>query len=66
MMHEQGLGVPIDLATAYMWFSIATAFGDDRAATDMKRLAAGMTAEDVSEADERAEMCMASGLARCW
>jgi TPR repeat protein len=53
-MYFKGEGVPRDLVTSYMWFSLAAAQGDDTATKARDRLAAHMTPAQIAEAKKRA------------
>ncbi len=50
-MHARGKGVPKDLVTAYMWFSLAASDGNKRAGKIIKRLAKRLSAEELSKAN---------------
>ena len=62
--YANGEGVPQDYVDAHMWFNIAAANGEMmllRTATSGEP----MTAADISEAQRRARVCMASGYQDC-
>ena len=54
VMYANGLGVPQDDVTAYMWFNLAAATGDEDARTAREDVATRMTREQVAEAQARA------------
>jgi TPR repeat protein len=56
-LYERGEGVPQDYALAHMWLNLATAQGQPVAKTEMDRLAAKMTPNQIVEARR---------LARAW
>ncbi len=60
-----GEGVPQDYVTSHMWFNIAAANGADDATANRDTVANQMTAADISEAQRRARVCMASGYEDC-
>jgi len=60
-----GMGVPQDFSTAHMWFNIAAANGHQHA-TLMRGLAElHLTKADITEAQRRARVCMASDYQDC-
>ncbi|CAN1510308.1 Sel1-like repeat [Paracoccaceae bacterium] len=65
VMYATGEGVPQDYVTAHMWFNIGAANGDTDAATNRDKVAAKMLPADISEAQRRAKVCMASGYQDC-
>lgn len=64
-MYWQGHGVPQDYATAHMWFNIAAANGHTIADSLRDSITREMTSADVSDAQRRARICMASGYQDC-
>jgi hypothetical protein len=53
-MYFEGQGVSRDLVTSYMWFSLAAAQGDDKAAKARDGIAEQMTPAQIAEAKQRA------------
>ena len=53
-MYADGIGVPPDKVTAYMWHLLAEFSGETRSRTARKRLALTMTDGQKSEAQARA------------
>ncbi len=53
-LYERGEGVPQDYALASMWLNLATAQGQPVAKTEMDRLAAKMTPNQIAEAQRLA------------
>ena len=64
-VYYNGRGVPQDYAEAHMWFNIAAANGYKDGATNRDIVAKLMTPVDISEAQRRAKVCMASGYQDC-
>jgi len=54
MMFHEGRGVPKDSRWAYYWVKVAALQGDEKAQESLKRVAAGMSAEQIREAEEQA------------
>lgn len=54
-LYSKGLGVQRDLVEAYLWLSLAAAQGRSWPALRRKEIAALMTAEEILEAERRAE-----------
>jgi hypothetical protein len=54
LLYCQGLGVPQDNVQAYMWFSLAAAQRDHDAIENRDKVAAQMTAADISKAQQLA------------
>jgi TPR repeat protein len=52
-LYEQGKGVPLDYVSAYTWYSLAMAAGNQAAADGRKRLAQLMTRKQLDEANAR-------------
>jgi TPR repeat protein len=65
LMYGFGFGVPQDYVTAHMWFNVAAANGVEKAVSGRDSFAAMMTQTDVSEAQRRAKVCMASDYQDC-
>jgi hypothetical protein len=55
--YEEGLGVPQDHVTAFMWFNIAASNNQPHAADFRDLLAVKMTAEEISEGQRRSRVC---------
>ena len=53
-MYANGIGVPADKTTAYMWQLLAASAGDARSSSAQSQLAASMTPEQVYQAQLRA------------
>jgi TPR repeat protein len=65
ILYGMGQGVSQDYVLAHMWQNIAAANGNNTAA-DGREIAAGwMTPTDISEAQRRARVCMASNYQDC-
>ena len=62
---ESGEWVRTDLVKAYMWYLLAAGAGHDGAAAARARVAAGMTAEQITAAQDLARRCLASGYLYC-
>ncbi len=54
VFYDNGLGVPQDKISAYMWFSLAAAQGRDGAAVFRDLIARGMTHAQIAEAQKLA------------
>ena len=65
IMYYKGIGVPQDDAEAHMWFNISAANGNSVAAALSRLVAATLLPADISEAQRRAKVCMASGYQDC-
>jgi TPR repeat protein len=66
LMYEDGKGVLQNYAIAHMWYNIAAANGTgELAIKNRKRIAEKMTAEQIAEAQDRAQKCMASNYTDC-
>ena len=65
LMYANGKGVLKDLATAHMWFNIASANGYEAAQQVREDIEAKMTREQIAEATKRAKVCMASNYQDC-
>ena len=55
VMHVEGQGVPKDKVAAHMWFSLSLQQGNPSAQIRLDRLVSDMTAEEITDAEERAE-----------
>ena len=64
-MHIQGRGVPQDDVTSHMWFNIAAANGNEKGQKNRDLIAKIMTPADISEAQRRARVCLASNYQDC-
>jgi uncharacterized protein len=64
-IYDLGDGVPRDYITAHMWYDIASSNGADDAGKNRDVLTAKMSPADVSEAQRRARVCMASTYKDC-
>lgn len=64
-MYENGWGVPQDYITAHMWFNISSAKGESYATKSRAEIGALLTPADLSEAQRRARVCMASNYQDC-
>ena len=62
---ESGEWVRTDPVKAYMWYLLAAGAGHDGAAAARARVAAGMTAEQITAAQDLARRCLASGYLYC-
>lgn len=65
VMYYNGQGVPQDYVTAHMWLNLSTADGFTEASANRDKAAAKMTPTDISEAQRRAKVCMASNYQDC-
>lgn len=67
VMYANGEGVPTDYQSAWMWYDIAWAHGleDAMGRRDEIAAAAQMPPQDISEAQRRATVCMASNYQDC-
>jgi len=65
LMYYLGDGVAQDYVSAHMWANIAAANGTERARELRDTVASKMTPADISEAQRRARVCMASGYQDC-
>lgn len=64
-VYRFGMGVKIDLNTAYMWSTIAKAQGNMISRDAWKFFEKGMTAADISAAKKRAGKCIANNYKGC-
>ena len=65
LMYANGRGVLQDNVTAHMWFNIAGANGAEFGRDNREKIERKMTPADVSEAQKRARICMASNYTDC-
>jgi uncharacterized protein len=65
IMYGNGRGVVQDYVSAHMWSNIATANGNESARETRDRVSGRMTTDDISEAQRRARVCMASNFQDC-
>ena len=59
MLYYEGQGVDKDARWAYYWIKVAALQGDDKAEESLKKVAAGMSADQIREADRQAAEWMA-------
>ena len=64
-MYFKGRGVPQDNVTSHMWSNIAAASGDEKGQKNRELIAEKMTPAEISEAQRRARVCMASNYQDC-
>ena len=64
-MYADGEGVLQDNVTAHMWFNIAGANGAEDGRDNREKIERKMTPADISEAQKRARICMASNYTDC-
>ena len=65
LMYAKGEGVLQDNVTAHMWFNIAGANGAEDGRDNREIIERKMTPADISEAQKRARICMASNYTDC-
>ena len=65
VMYYNGEGVLQDNVTAHMWFNIAGANGDEDGRDNREKIERKITPADISEAQKRARICMASNYTDC-
>ena len=65
LMYANGEGVLQDNVTAHMWFNIAGANGAEDGRDNREKIERKMTPADISEAQKRARICMASNYTDC-
>ena len=65
LMYYNGEGVLQDNVTAHMWFNIAGANGAEDGRDNREKIERKMTPADISEAQKRARICMASNYTDC-
>jgi TPR repeat protein len=64
-MYYGGNGVLANNVASHMWLNIAGANGSKQARKSLDKIEQEMTAQDISEAQRRAKICMASGYEDC-
>lgn len=64
-MHVLGLGIEQDYVRAHMWFNIAAAAGDADSVKTRNIIAASMTREQISRAQEMAKICTVKNYKNC-
>ena len=64
-MYLMGQSVPQDYISAHMWFNISSANGDSTASGKRDEIASKLLPADISEAQRRAKVCMASSYQDC-
>ena len=65
LMYEYGRGVLQDNILSHMWYNIASANGYKKSSEWRDKIAAKMTAADISKAQAMAKECMSSGYKNC-
>jgi hypothetical protein len=65
VLYWDGRGVVKDYVASYMWFNIASTNGNKSAETSVARIAANLSAPDISEAERRARVCLESNYQVC-
>ncbi|WP_415184069.1 tetratricopeptide repeat protein [Phaeovulum sp.] len=65
LTYESGLGVPQDYIAAHIWYNIAGSNGSAKAISNRDRVLAMMQPVDISEAQRRAKVCLASNYTDC-
>jgi uncharacterized protein len=63
--YESGQGVLQDNILSHMWYNIASANGNKKSSEWRDKIAAKMTAADISKAQTMAKECMSSGYKNC-
>ena len=64
-MYQYSRGLPQDFVAAHMWYNLGAANGVELGGTNRDLLAKEMTPADISEAQRRARVCMASNYKDC-
>lgn len=64
-MYHEGNGVPQDYVSAHTWLNLASGNGSATGPAARDAVAANMTAADISEAQRRARVCLASDYQDC-
>jgi TPR repeat protein len=59
MMYYEGKGVEKNLQQAYYWLAVAGHQGDDVAQGQLKKVSAGMSSEQIKDAENQAKEWMA-------
>lgn len=65
LLYENGYGVLQNLATAHMWYNVASANGSERAGRMRDVLAVRLSKKELSQAREMARRCKSSGYEDC-
>ncbi len=65
MLYLTGQGVPQDMISAHMWYSISVESGNADARGFLEDIAPGMNPEAIAEAERRKGVCVASGYKDC-
>jgi len=65
VIYWDGRGVTRSYVSSYMWFNIASHNGSESAADSVRRIAAELSAPDISEAERRARACLESNYRNC-
>ena len=65
MMYANGSGISQDYRRAYMWLNLAAAEGHEDASKGCDMVANCMTPEQIAEAQEMAEKCLAQNYKNC-
>jgi TPR repeat protein len=65
IMYKLGQGVPQDFISSHMWYNISSANGNGSASDQRDEIASKMLPADISEAQRRATVCMASNYQDC-
>jgi len=58
--YEKGRGVAEDLSMAFEWYAIAAALGDTESAIRIKEIGAGLSAEQLAQAQQNADAWLSS------
>lgn len=64
-IYERGIGVEKDDVTAYVWFSVAAANGNEEATVETRSVIERLTSAQLAEAQQKSKRCMASGYEDC-
>jgi len=65
VLYANGRGVELDYVRAHMWFDIASANGDENAGLARKTVSTRMSADEIAQAQQRAQICMTSDYHDC-
>jgi TPR repeat protein len=65
LMYANGQGVQLDFVSAHMWLNNAAANGEPTARSQRDLIASRLSSADLSEAQRRATVCMASNYHEC-
>lgn len=60
-----GAGAPLGKQAAFMWYSVALKNGHERVGRLRDSLASNMTAQEISDAEERARVCLETDYREC-